>query len=120
LVKAAGGRLSQTFLSFLLCGGSAVAESGVTGELLCQDLSCRCELVTDEAKAQEPGPHRVLLILMLDLIRACALLGSCRCAEGKGELNECLELSGIESILSSVCRGIELEEAELNSLPGKK
>ena len=43
----------------------------------------------------------------------------CHLAECEAKLNVALELSGVEPVLLAVCRGVELEESELDRALGK-
>ena len=52
-------------------GCSAVPEGCVSGKVTGQEVSGRCELLADEAQAEEPGSHRVFGILVLLRLGAC-------------------------------------------------
>lgn len=51
--------------------GSAVPEGGVPGQVAGQEISGRCELLANEAQAEEPGAHGVFGVLVLLGLGAC-------------------------------------------------
>ena len=100
-------------------GCSAVAEGGVAVKPLGVEVPCGLELVSDEAEAEEPGAHRVSGVLAL--LRLCGggsyFLG--KLAHGEAKLDVGFQLSGMQAVLLSVCRCVELEKPELDRALGE-
>ena len=82
-------------------------------------LSGGLELVADEAKAEEPGSHCVLGILVLLGLWAGGADFLSHLAQCEAKLNVALQLASVEAILLAIGGSIELEEAELNRSLGE-
>ena len=100
-------------------GGSSVAEGRVAGKVAGQEVSGRCELLADEAQAEEPGSHRVLGVLVLLGLGACRPHVLRHLAEREAKLNVALELPGMDAAPAVDGRLIELEEPELDGALGE-
>ena len=96
-----------------------VAEGSVSGKAAGQEISCGGEFFSDKAQSEEPGAHRVLRIVMLLWLRACAFRILRHLAECQAKLNVALKLAGVEAVSLAVCWGIELEKAEFNGPLGE-
>lgn len=95
-------------------GISAVSEGRVAGKASGEDVSCRFELVADEAEPKEPCSHRVFGVLVLlgfgarraDVLR--------HLAESEAKLNVAFKLPGVKAVASAVCGRVKLEKPELD------
>ena len=99
--------------------GSAVPEGGVPGQVAGQEISGRCELLADEAQAEEPGAHGVFGVLVLLGLGACRPHILCHLAEGQAKLDVALKLPCVDAAPALGGRLIELEEPELDRAFGK-
>ena len=89
-------------------------EGGVPGQVAGQEISGRCELLADEAQAEEPGAHGVFGVLVLLGLGACRPHILCHLGKCKAKLDVTLKLSCMDAASALYGRLIELEEPELD------
>lgn len=89
-------------------------EGGVPGQVAGQEISGRCELLADEAQAEEPGAHGVFGVLVLLGLGACRPHILCHLGKCKAKLDVTLKLSCMDAASALCGRLIELEEPELD------
>ena len=89
-------------------------EGGVPGQVAGQEISGRCELLADEAQAEEPGAHGVFGVLVLLGLGACRPHILCHLGKCKAKLDVTLKLSCMDAASARCGRLIELEEPELD------
>ena len=96
-----------------------MSEGGVAVQVLGQKFSGGCELVTDEAKAKEPGSHGVFGILNLGFFGAGGLDHLCHLAQCKAKLNVAFQFSGVKSASAFLVGVGKLEASELDRTVGE-
>lgn len=96
-----------------------MSECGVAVQVLGQKFSGGCELVTDEAEAEEPGSHGIFRILNLGFFGAGGLDHHRHLAQCKTKLNVAFQFSGVKSTLAFCGRVGELEASELDRAVGE-
>src|SRR5699024_6099308 len=98
---------------------STVPESCVPRKMAGQKISGRCELLADEAQAEEPGSHGVFGVLVLLGFGACRPHILCHLAQRQAKLNVAFELSCVDAAPALCGRLVKLEEPELDCSFGK-
>ena len=96
-----------------------MSECGVAVQVLGQQFSGGCKLVTDEAEAKEPGSHGVFRILNLGFFRAGGLDHLCHLAQCKAKLDVAFQFSGVKSTSAFLVGVGELEASELDRAVGE-
>ena len=89
-------------------------ECRVPGKVSGQEVPRRCEFLSDESEAKEPGSHGVFRILVLLRFRACRPHILCHLAECEAKLDVAFQLPCVDTAFALGCRLIELEEPELD------
>ena len=79
-----------------------------------QEIPGRCELLADEAQAEEPGSHGILGVFALLGFGACRPHILRHLAQGQAKLNVAFELSGMDAASALCGRLVKLEEPELD------
>ncbi|TYR06325.1 hypothetical protein BEK95_00530 [Enterococcus faecium] len=100
-------------------GCSAVPEGCISSKVAGQEISGRCELLADEAQAEEPGSHGVFGVLVLLGFGACRPHILCHLAQRQAKLNVAFELSCVDAAPALCGRLVKLEEPELDCSFGK-
>ena len=114
--EAVGGRAFNLNPS---SGCSAMPEGCISSKVAGQEISGRCELLADEAHAEEPGSHGVLGVFALLGLGACRPHILCHLAQGQAKLNVAFELSCVDAAPTLCGRLVKLEEPELDCPFGK-
>jgi hypothetical protein len=96
-----------------------VSECGVAIQVLGQKLSGGCELVSDEAEAEEPGSHGVFRIFDLRLFGAGGLDHHRHLAQCEAKLNVAFQFSGVKSASAFFVGVGELEASKLDRAVGE-
>lgn len=96
-----------------------MSEGGVAVQVLGQQFSGGCELVTDEAEAKEPGSHGVFRIFNLGFFRAGGLDHLCHLAQCEAKLDVAFQFSGVKSASAFLVGVGELEASELDRAVGE-
>lgn len=96
-----------------------MSECGVAVQVLGQKLSGGCELVTDEAEAEEPGSHGVFRILNLGVFGAGSLDHHRHLAQCEAKLNVAFQFSGVKSASAFLVGVGELEASKLDRAVGE-
>ena len=96
-----------------------MSECGIAVQVLGQKLSGGCELVPDEAEAEEPGSHGVFRIFDLRLFGAGGLDHHRHLAQCEAKLNVAFQFSSVKSALAFLGRAGELEASEFDRAVGE-
>lgn len=96
-----------------------MSEGGVAVQVLCQKLSGGCELVTNEAEAQEPGSHGVFRILNLGFFGAGSLDHHRHLAQCEAKLNVAFQFSSVKSSSAFPVGVGKLEASKLDRAVGE-
>lgn len=96
-----------------------MSECGVAIQVLGQKLSGGCELVSDEAEAEEPGSHGVFRIFDLRLFGAGGLDHHRHLAQCEAKLNVAFQFSGVKSASAFFVGVGELEASKLDRAVGE-
>ena len=96
-----------------------MSECGVAVQVLGQQFSGGCELVTDEAEAKEPGSHGVFRILNLGFFGAGGLDHLCHLAQCEAKLDVAFQFSCVKSASAFLVGVGELEASELDRAVGE-
>ena len=96
-----------------------MSECGVAVQVLREKLSCGCELVTDEAEAEEPGSHGVFRIFDLGFFGAGGLDHYRHLAQCEAKLNVAFQFACVKPAPAFCVRVCELEASELDRPVGE-
>ena len=99
--------------------GLSESPCGVAGEVFGEKVSGSGEFIANQSQPNQPCSHGEFRILVLLGFWACRSQLLCKFRKSQAKLNVTFQLPGVQAVLFTVFRSVELEQSELNRTFGK-